>query len=119
MARCTQAQLLIESFEPASYLATQLTERCEETFGAGYYISVRSSAMSEDSASASFAGQHSTFLYTTADTLIANVKKSLASAWGFGVLSYRLHHGLGISGIQYAMVLQQMVLPRGLELHFR
>ena len=109
MARCTQAQLLIESFEPASHLATQLTGRCEETFGAGYYISVRSSAMSEDSASASFAGQHSTFLYTTADTLIANVKKSLASAWGFGVLSYRLHHGLDIRGIQYAMVLQKMV----------
>ena len=109
MARCSQAQLLIESFVPDSDLALQLATRCEETFGAGYYISVRSSAMSEDSASASFAGQHSTFLYTTAATLLENVKKSLASAWGFGVLSYRLHHGLSIQGIEYAMVLQKMV----------
>jgi len=109
MARCSQAQLLIESFVPDSDLALQLATRCEETFGAGYYISVRSSAMSEDSASASFAGQHSTFLYTTAATLLENVKKSLATAWGFGVLSYRLHHGLSIQGIEYAMVLQKMV----------
>ncbi|NBX87850.1 MAG: hypothetical protein EBQ97_04965, partial [Bacteroidetes bacterium] len=55
MARCSQAQLLIESFVTDSDLAQQLVTRCEETFGAGYYISVRSSAMSEDSASASFA----------------------------------------------------------------
>ena len=109
MVRCERAQLLIESFEPSADLLQPLLQRCLDTFGSGYYISVRSSAMSEDSASASFAGQHSTFLYTTSDSLVMNVKKSLASAWGFGVLSYRLHHGLDIRGIQYAMVLQKMV----------
>jgi len=109
MVRCERAQLLIESFEPSADLLQPLLQRCLDTFGSGYYISVRSSAMSEDSASASFAGQHSTFLYTTSDSLVMNVKKSLASAWGFGVLSYRLHHGLSIQGIEYAMVLQKMV----------
>ena len=109
MVRCERAQLLIESFEPSADLLQPLLQHCLDTFGSGYYISVRSSAMSEDSASASFAGQHSTFLYTTSDSLVMNVKKSLASAWGFGVLSYRLHHGLDIRGIQYAMVLQKMV----------
>lgn len=109
MVRCERAQLLIESFEPSADLLQPLLQHCLDTFGSGYYISVRSSAMSEDSASASFAGQHSTFLYTTSDSLVMNVKKSLASAWGFGVLSYRLHHGLSIQGIEYAMVLQKMV----------
>ena len=109
MVRCERAQLLIESFEPSADLLQPLLQRCSDTFGSGYYISVRSSAMSEDSASASFAGQHSTFLYTTTDSLVMNVKKSLASAWGFGALSYRLHHGIPIQGIEYAMVLQQMV----------
>lgn len=107
--RCAQAQALIEAFEPSAELLQPLLQRCLDTFGSGYYISVRSSAMSEDSASASFAGQHSTFLYITAETLLENVKKSLASAWGFGALSYRQHHGLPILGIEYAMVMQKMV----------
>ncbi|MFZ9630634.1 MAG: PEP/pyruvate-binding domain-containing protein [Bacteroidia bacterium] len=109
LARCERAQLLIESFEPPAELLQPLIQRCLDTFGLDYYISVRSSAMSEDSASASFAGQHNTYLYTMQDTLVTNIKKSLASAWGFGALSYRQHHGLPIQGIEYAMVLQQMV----------
>lgn len=109
MDRCERAQALIVSYEPSSQDLLLLQRRCLDEFGPDYYISVRSSAMSEDSAAASFAGQHSTFLYTTAETLVLNIKQSLASAWGFGALSYRLHHGMSIQGIEYAMVLQKMV----------
>jgi hypothetical protein len=37
------------------------------------------------------------------------MKRSLASAWSFGALSYRLQMGVSIQHIEYAMVLQKMV----------
>lgn len=86
-----------------------LMSRAIEVFGADFCISVRSSAISEDSGEASFAGQHKTYLYTRPEQLFDNVKQSLASAWSFGALSYRLKMGVSLLNIEYAVVLQKMV----------
>ncbi|MFM7662256.1 MAG: PEP/pyruvate-binding domain-containing protein [Bacteroidota bacterium] len=106
---CEECQVLFMEFEPNSELVNELLAHCEKKFGNNYSISVRSSAMSEDSSEISFAGQHSTYLYTTSDQLVQNIKASLASAWSFGALSYRKFHNLPITNIHYAIVLQQMI----------
>ena len=87
----------------------QLLQRCSALFGTSYHTAVRSSALSEDAAATSFAGQHLTELYVTPDNLIAAIKTSIASAFQFGAISYRLHHQIPVSNIQYAVVIQLMV----------
>jgi rifampicin phosphotransferase len=107
---CGRAQALIHAYRPANDLLARLHQRCVERFGPDYCIAIRSSAIAEDSAGASFAGQHASFLFTTPETLLPHLQQCLASAWSFGALSYRLLHALPIRRLEYAMVLQQMVL---------
>jgi len=106
---CEDCKVLIMNYEPKEVLKQEIFNRCEREFGIDFSISVRSSAMAEDTSDISFAGQHSTLLYTNSDTLIHNIKESLASAWSFGVISYRKFHNLSCLNIQYALVLQKMV----------
>src|SRR5690606_4659213 len=89
-----------------------LIQQCEATFGANFVISVRSSALSEDGETTSFAGQHNSLMHIGPDQLVDAIKNCLASAWSFGALSYRLLHQLPITTIQFAIVLQQMVVAR-------
>ena len=110
METCTQAESLLQGFEPDMAMLDALMKRANDVFGNDFCISVRSSAISEDASDASFAGQHKTFLYTRPHELIHNIKRSLASAWSFGALSYRLKMGVSIRNIEYAMVLQKMVV---------
>ncbi len=109
METCTQVEALLLEFEPDAVLLDALMQRATDVFGQDFCISVRSSAISEDASDASFAGQHKTYLYTTPAQLFENIKRSLASAWSFGALSYRLQMGVSIQHIEYAMVLQKMV----------
>ena len=109
METCTQGETLLLQFEPDADLLNALMQRATDVFGQDFCISVRSSAISEDASDASFAGQHKTYLYTTPAQLFENIKRSLASAWSFGALSYRLQMGVSIQHIEYAMVLQKMV----------
>jgi len=109
METCTQAEALLLEFEPDAVLLDALMQRATDVFGPNFCISVRSSAISEDASDASFAGQHKTYLYTTPAQMFENIKRSLASAWSFGALSYRLQMGVSIQHIEYAMVLQKMV----------
>ena len=109
METCTQAEAQLLEFEPDAVLLDALMQRATDVFGPNFCISVRSSAISEDASDASFAGQHKTYLYTTPAQMFENIKRSLASAWSFGALSYRLQMGVSIQHIEYAMVLQKMV----------
>ncbi len=106
---CADAEALLLAFEPDAALLDALMQRVTDVFGPNFCLSVRSSAISEDASDASFAGQHKTYLYTTPSQLFDNIKRSLASAWSFGAISYRLQMGVSIQHIEYAMVLQQMV----------
>jgi pyruvate,water dikinase len=75
----------------------------------GAPVAVRSSAVGEDGAGASFAGQHATVLgVATADALVAAVRRVRASAHDEAALAYRRR--LGIAGPpRMGVVVQQIV----------
>ena len=73
------------------------------------YVAVRSSATAEDSADHAWAGQLDTFLNTTENTLLENVKRCWASLYTPRAIFYRFEKGLHTSHISVAVVIQQMV----------
>ena len=73
------------------------------------FIAVRSSATSEDSADAAWAGQLDTFLNTTENELLENVKKCWASLFTPRAIYYRFEKGLHGSPISVAVVVQKMI----------
>lgn len=75
-------------------------------------VAVRSSAIDEDGPTASFAGQHDTYLnITDIDALIDAVERCWASARTEQVLAYRHQHGLPLDGVCVSVLVQQLILP--------
>lgn len=75
------------------------------------YVAVRSSATVEDSASAAWAGQLETYLNTTEDNLLENVKRCWASLFTPRAIFYRFEKELHKQKISVAVVVQKMVEP--------
>src|SRR3989344_4216089 len=73
------------------------------------YVAVRSSATSEDSASAAWAGQLDSFLNTSEKDLLENVKKCWASLFTPRAIFYRFEKNLHGAEISVAVVVQKMV----------
>ncbi|OHB21996.1 MAG: hypothetical protein A2939_00690 [Parcubacteria group bacterium RIFCSPLOWO2_01_FULL_48_18] len=73
------------------------------------YVAVRSSATAEDSASAAWAGQLESYLNTTEENLLENVKKCWASLFTPRAIFYRFEKGLHGQHISVAVVVQKMV----------
>jgi len=73
------------------------------------FVAVRSSATAEDSLSASWAGELDTFLNTTKETLLENIKKCWASLFTPRAIFYRFEKGFQKSHISVAVVVQKMV----------
>jgi len=73
------------------------------------FVAVRSSATSEDSASAAWAGQLETYLNTTKKDLLDNVKKCWASLFTPRAIFYRFEQKLSKSKISVAVVVQKMI----------
>ena len=73
------------------------------------YVAVRSSATSEDSKSAAWAGQLDTFLNTTEEHLLENVQKCWASLFTPRAIFYRFEKGMHGKEISVAVVVQKMV----------
>lgn len=73
------------------------------------FVAVRSSATSEDSASAAWAGQLDTYLNTTKKELLENVKKCWASLFTPRAIFYRFEQKLHKTKISVAVVVQKMV----------
>jgi len=74
------------------------------------YVSIRSSAVSEDSLKASFAGLHDAFLNVKADLdlVLENVKKCWASLFNERAVIYRIKKGLPhLEGM--AVIVQEMI----------
>ena len=76
------------------------------------YVAVRSSATSEDSVTASWAGQLDSFLNTTCDDLLLNVRRCWASLFSDRAISYRVHCGLSSGDMVTAVVVQGMLDSR-------
>jgi len=73
------------------------------------FVAVRSSATSEDSADAAWAGQLDSFLNTTKDNLVENVKKCWASLFTPRAIFYRFEKKLHKEKVSVAVVIQKMV----------
>jgi len=73
------------------------------------YVAVRSSATAEDSSVASWAGELETYLNTTRDTLLVNVKKCWASLFSPRAIFYRIENALQDAEVHVAVVVQKMV----------
>jgi phosphoenolpyruvate synthase/pyruvate phosphate dikinase len=73
------------------------------------YVAVRSSATAEDSADAAWAGQLETYLNTTKQNLITNIKKCWASLFSPRAIFYRLEKVSDNQNISVAVVVQKMV----------
>lgn len=73
-------------------------------------VAVRSSATAEDLPSASFAGQHDTYLgvYGKAETF-QYIKKCWASLWSAPAISYRISMGFEHLEVDLAVVVQAMI----------
>ncbi|MBI3070768.1 MAG: hypothetical protein HYY84_01445 [Deltaproteobacteria bacterium] len=82
------------------------------TFGSSAVLAVRSSAVGEDGATASFAGQMETYLYVRPHEVVERVRDSWASAFGERVLAYRMATGarrLAFGDVRAAVVVQEMI----------
>jgi pyruvate,water dikinase len=73
-------------------------------------VAVRSSATAEDLPSASFAGQHETYLGIQGqDAVLQHIKKCWASLWSAPAISYRISNGFEHLSIDIAVVVQEMI----------
>jgi len=82
-------------------------------------VAVRSSATTEDSVTASFAGLQDTYLWvTSADDVLEKLKCCWGSLYSVESLSYRLRHGMPESGVAMAVVIQRMVDARSAGVMF-
>jgi len=73
------------------------------------FVAVRSSATSEDSAIASWAGQLESYLNTTKNELLPNVKKCWASLFSTRAIFYRFEKKSENSETSVAVIIQKMI----------
>ena len=114
-ADCASAlQILQETPLPARLTTAVLAAL--DTAGVHGEVAVRSSAVEEDGARASFAGQFDSMLgvqlIDEAEALWTAVRQVWASAYGHRAAAYRLHHGAPLQGPSgMGVVVQQLVSP--------
>jgi pyruvate,water dikinase len=107
----------IESASLPADLQSAITTHYQELNGApensNCPVAIRSSATSEDSAEASFAGLQDTYLWVRgADSVIHHVRKCWASLYSVESLSYRRRLNLPEEGLAMGVVVQQMIDSR-------
>jgi phosphoenolpyruvate synthase/pyruvate phosphate dikinase len=99
---------IIDGLLPAIQQAyRRLGERCGTKHPP---VAVRSSALDEDGATASFAGQHDTYLNIRGvDAVLDAVRRCVLSASSHEALAYRQQRGLCTDGVQMAVLVQMLV----------
>lgn len=86
---------------------------CAEVGHPDLPVAVRSSATSEDSAEASFAGLQDTYLWVCgAGSVVEHVRRCWASLYSVESVTYRLRRGIPETDLAMAVVVQQMVGAR-------
>ena len=93
-------------------LASAITHRLT-ALGATTPYAVRSSATAEDLPTASFAGQHDTYLNVVgAPAVLAHVRKCWASLYTERAVAYRVQQGIDHRQVRLAVIVQRMVFPQ-------
>ncbi|MGX7732070.1 PEP/pyruvate-binding domain-containing protein [Rhodococcus sp. 2H158] len=100
---------VIHSVEIPAVLAEEI-ERAYAELGDEIYVAVRSSGTAEDTADASFAGMHDTYLdIRGVDNVLDAVRRCWASMWTSRAVAYREDHGFDHHEASIAIVVQTMV----------
>ena len=82
----------------------------EETGEEAVSVAVRSSAIDEDAAGASFAGQHDTYLNVRGHAAVLEaVTRCRDSAISPGALAYRKQQGISVEDVKIGILVQQLV----------
>jgi pyruvate,water dikinase len=99
-------------------VASAITSRLAG-LGAQAAYAVRSSATAEDSPTASFAGQHETYLNVVGEAaVLRHISRCWASLFTERAVVYRLRNGVDQRDAHMAVVVQQMVLPQAAGILF-
>ena len=98
---------VIKKFNMSKELENQILDNFQKL--KSKFVAVRSSATAEDSKADSWAGELESFLDTTRDMLVINVKNCWVSLFTPRAIFYRLERGLGNKEVAVAVVVQKMV----------
>jgi pyruvate,water dikinase len=112
-----EIRALVESAPPPPAVADAITaayaQLCAQAGQPDLPVAVRSSATSEDSAEASFAGLQDTFLWIHGgQSVLDHVRRCWASLYSVESVTYRLRRGIPEDDLAMAVVVQQMVGSR-------
>src|SRR3954466_14976567 len=112
-----EIRALVESAPPPPAVADAITaayaQLCAQAGQPDLPVAVRSSATSEDSAEASFAGLQDTYLWVRGtDAVLEAVRRCWASLYSVESVTYRLRRGLAEDDLAMAVVVQRMVDSR-------
>jgi pyruvate, water dikinase len=112
-APCAELRAVVESTPLPDDVAAAITEAYAALGEPDLPVAVRSSATSEDSAEASFAGLQDTYLWVRgADAVLESVRRCWASLYSVESVTYRLRRGLAEDDLAMAVVVQRMVDSR-------
>jgi pyruvate,water dikinase len=111
--RAGRARELIYAIEFPSELSTQITDAYHELqtrYAQPISVAIRSSATAEDLPSASFAGQHDTFLNVSGDAALLDAcKRCFASLFTERAIQYRLNNGFDHFKVALSIGVMKMV----------
>ena len=100
-------------------IRTAYADLCTRSAVADVPVAVRSSATSEDSPDASFAGEHDTYLWVRgADEVVDAVRRCWASLFTDRALCYREEMGYPHTSVEMCVVVQKMVHPKAAGVAF-
>ncbi|MGZ5876240.1 MAG: phosphoenolpyruvate synthase, partial [Bradyrhizobium sp.] len=112
-ARAAKAREIIHKAMDREPLREQIVEayrQLEREAGAGVAVAVRSSATAEDLPTASFAGQHESFLNVRgADDLFEACRRCFASIFTDRAISYRIDNGFDHFKVALSVAVMKMV----------
>lgn len=114
--RCGRIRTHIAEMPMAPEVETSLraayAELCRRSSSDDVPVAVRSSATSEDSPDASFAGEHDTYLWVRgADDVVDAVRRCWASLFTDRATCYRVEMGYEHRSVEMSVVIQKMVRP--------
>src|SRR5256886_599985 len=113
-----EIRLTLEGIAIPDDLAAAIT-RALAGLGEQAAYAVRSSATTEDLPTASFAGQHDTYLNVVGlAAILQHVSRCWASLFSERAVIYRLRNGLDHRKVHMAVVVQQMVFPQAAGILF-
>jgi pyruvate,water dikinase len=105
-----QLMALVEATQLPQATIDFLKQNHQELLAPDTFVSVRSSAVDEDSSGASFAGLHDSFLYIRdIDGVVEAIKKVWASAYTTRALMFRLENQISLADIRIGVIVQKMV----------